>query len=192
MDCLSVDGRSAGVIKYSWLWWSDASPMWICEQTGSPLIVHSLSMSWHEAWMDLNCLSQDISCNWLEKSHLLCVLISSCPYFPESTFHIPTAWKVLLLLCWLFNDISIETIKCYMMGWLMNVIQQVEQDLTGENVPQYHFIHHKSNIFRPGTEARSPWWEGSDWAMVWLQVCIMHTMTTRISLPYEMWQLCYN
>jgi hypothetical protein len=147
--------------------------------------------------MDLNRLtvhmvSQDISCNWPEKSHLLCALISSCPYFPESIFQIPTAWKILLLLCWLFNNISIETIQCYMMGWLMNVVQQVKWDLAGENMPQCHFIHHKSHMFWPVTEPRSPWWEASDWAMVWLQACIMHTTTTWISQPYEMWQLCYN
>jgi hypothetical protein len=35
-----------------------------------------------------------------------------------------------------------------------------ETELLGENLPQRHFVHHKSN-FRPGRQHRPPRWEAS-------------------------------
>jgi hypothetical protein len=32
---------------------------------------------------------------------------------------------------------------------------------TGRNLPQHHFVHHKSNLTRPGIEPE-PQWEASD------------------------------
>jgi hypothetical protein len=31
-----------------------------------------------------------------------------------------------------------------------------------ENLPQYHFVHHKSYMNSPGLQPRSPWWEAGD------------------------------
>jgi hypothetical protein len=37
-----------------------------------------------------------------------------------------------------------------------------ETEVFGENLPQRHFVHHKSNMTRPGLEPGPPRWETSD------------------------------
>jgi hypothetical protein len=38
----------------------------------------------------------------------------------------------------------------------------VETELAGENMPQWHYVHHKSHNNWPGIELRSQWWEAGD------------------------------
>jgi hypothetical protein len=42
----------------------------------------------------------------------------------------------------------------------MNIDRWTE--VLGENLPQGHFIHHKSHLSRPGLEPGPPWSEASD------------------------------
>jgi hypothetical protein len=47
-------------------------------------------------------------------------------------------------------------------GAIGGMIIDRETEVLGENLPEYHFIQHKSNITRPGLETGPPRWEASD------------------------------
>jgi hypothetical protein len=51
---------------------------------------------------------------------------------------------------------------------MMNVEQSVEwkllgeTEVVGENMPQWHFVHHKSHMAWPELESQPPRWEAGD------------------------------
>jgi hypothetical protein len=60
------------------------------------------------------------------------------------------------------SSVSTDTIQCQMIGWLIN-LEQLEKwelavgtEVLGENLPQWHIIHHKFHTIWPGIEPGPP------------------------------------
>jgi hypothetical protein len=72
---------------------------------------------------------------------------------------------ILLILSLLCNDLSVSRLYNIDARIIMNLEQLVEWELAGgsevlgENLPQWHFLHHKSHMTRPRIESGPPSWE---------------------------------
>jgi hypothetical protein len=60
---------------------------------------------------------------------------------------------MMMMMMMMMMMIVEQSVECELVG---------ETEVLGENLPQCHFLHHKSNMNTPGLESGPPLWEADD------------------------------